>query len=81
MGLDELAGCMEVLKKRLQSHRAVLRENGTRTRMALIDTLLRRDGKPAAIVEAKSWARWGSHRMRSTTRMRPALASREHRCS
>jgi hypothetical protein len=49
--------------------------------MALIDTLLRRDGKPAAIVEAKSWARWGSHRMRSTTRMRPALASREHRCS
>ena len=64
MGLDELAGCMEVLKKRLQSHRAVLRENGTRTRMALIDPLLRRDGKPAAIVEAKSWARWGSHRMR-----------------
>ncbi len=64
MGLDKLAGCMEVLKKRLQSHRAVLRENGTRTRMALIDPLLRRDGKPAAVVEAKSSARWGSHRMR-----------------
>ena len=54
MGLDELAGCMEVLKKRLRSHRAVLRENRTRTRMALIDPLLRPDGKPAVIVEAKS---------------------------
>jgi hypothetical protein len=64
MGLDELAGCMEVLKKRLQSHRAVLQEKGTRTRMALIDPLLRRDGKPAAIVEAKKLGEvLGSHRM------------------
>ena len=40
MGLDDLVGCIEVLKERMQSHRAVLQENETRTRMALIDPLL-----------------------------------------
>lgn len=40
MGLDDLVDCIEVLKERMQSHRAVLRENETRTRMALIDPLL-----------------------------------------
>ena len=41
MGLDDLMGCIEALKERMQPHRAVLRENETRTRMALIDPLLR----------------------------------------
>ena len=41
MGLDELVRCIELLKERMQSHRGVLSENETRTRMALIDPLLR----------------------------------------
>ena len=41
MGLDELAACIEQLKTRMQSHRADLEENEIRTRMALIDPLLR----------------------------------------
>lgn len=41
MGLDELVCCIELLKERMQSHRGVLSENETRTRMALIDPLLR----------------------------------------
>ena len=41
MGLDELVSCIELLKERMQSHRGVLSENETRTRMALIDPLLR----------------------------------------
>ena len=41
MGLDDLVGCIEALKERIQSHRVVLQENETRTRMALIDPLLR----------------------------------------
>lgn len=40
MGLDDLMGCIEVLKERMQSHSGVLQENETRTRMALIDPLL-----------------------------------------
>ena len=40
MGLDELAGCIEQLKARMQSHRTILEENETRTRAALIDPLL-----------------------------------------
>ena len=41
MGLDELAACIEQLKTRLLSHRTDLEENEIRTRMALIDPLLR----------------------------------------
>ena len=40
MGLDDLVGYIEMLKERMQSHRAVLQENETRTRMALINPLL-----------------------------------------
>ena len=40
MGLDELVGCIEQLKARMQSHRTILEENETRTRAALIDPLL-----------------------------------------
>ena len=40
MGLDELAGCIEQLKARVQSHRTGLEENEIRTRTALIDPLL-----------------------------------------
>ena len=41
MALGELVSDIEVLKKRIQSHGAVLRENELRTRTALIDPLLR----------------------------------------
>ena len=41
MVLDELVGCIELLQERIRSHRDALRENETRTRMALIDPLLR----------------------------------------
>lgn len=41
MGLNDLMDCINALKERLQSHYAVLHENETRTRMALIDPLLR----------------------------------------
>ena len=41
MGLDDLAGCIEVLKERMQSYRTDLEENEIRTRVALIDPLLR----------------------------------------
>ena len=40
MGLEDLVRCVELLKERIQSHGAALRENETRTRMALIDPLL-----------------------------------------
>ena len=40
MGLGDLVRCVELLKERIQSHGTALRENETRTRMALIDTLL-----------------------------------------
>ncbi len=40
MGLADLVQCVELLKERIQSHGAALRENETRTRMALIDPLL-----------------------------------------
>lgn len=40
MALDDLVSDIEVLKKRIQSHGATLREDETRTRMALIDPLL-----------------------------------------
>ncbi len=40
MGLEDLVRCVELLKERIQSHGTALRENETRTRMALIDTLL-----------------------------------------
>ena len=80
--LDELVGCIDELKNRISKHRNSLNENETRTRMQLIDpllrvlgwdvsdpqfvipefkvsdgwadyALLRDDGKPAAMVEAK----------------------------
>ena len=80
--LDELVGCIDELKDRISKHRNSLNENETRTRMQLIDPLLRElgwdvsdpryvipefkvsdgwadyallrdDGKPAAMVEAK----------------------------
>ena len=41
MLLGELVGCIELLQERIRSHRDALRENETRTRMALIDPLLR----------------------------------------
>ena len=41
MGLDDLAGCIELLKERMQSYRTDLEENEIRTRVALIDPLLR----------------------------------------
>lgn len=93
MALDELVGCIELLQERMRSHRGALRENETRTRMALIDpllralgwdvfdpgvvtpeykgdggladyALLRSDGRPAAIVEAKKLGEaLSSHRM------------------
>ena len=82
MGLDDLVRCIELLKERMASHHDALRENEWRTRMALIDPLLRTlgwdvsdpdvvapeykvrkkladyallrpDGQPATIVEAK----------------------------
>ena len=40
MVLGELVGCIELLRERIRSHRGALRENETRTRMALIDPLL-----------------------------------------
>ena len=40
MPLDELVGVIETLKERIAAHGASLRENETRTRMALIDPLL-----------------------------------------
>ena len=41
MGLDDLVGCIEVLKERMQSYRTDLTEYEMRTRVALIDPLLR----------------------------------------
>ena len=41
MGLDDLAGCIELLQERMQSYRTDLEENEIRTRVALIDPLLR----------------------------------------
>ena len=41
MVLGELVGCIELLQERIRSHRDALRKNETRTRMALIDPLLR----------------------------------------
>ena len=93
MVLGELVECIELLQERIRSHRGALRENETRTRMALIDpllralgwdvfnpevvapeykvgggwadyALLRADGRPAAIVEAKKLGEaLDSHRM------------------
>lgn len=40
MPLDDLAGVIETLQRRIRQHGASLRENETRTRMALIDPLL-----------------------------------------
>ena len=54
MGLDDLVGCIELLKERMQSYRAILEENEIRTRVALIDPLLRALGwdvsDPAMVV-------------------------------
>ena len=41
MGLDDLVGCIEVLKERMQSYRTDLAEYEMRTRVTLIDPLLR----------------------------------------
>ena len=40
MGLDDLVARIELLRARIRSHNTALRENETRTRMALIDPLL-----------------------------------------
>lgn len=52
--LDDLVSCIELLKERMQSHRAALKENETRTRVALIDPLLRALGwdvaDPAVVI-------------------------------
>lgn len=97
MLLGELVECIELLQERVRSHRDALRENETRTRMALIDpllralgwdvfdpaavtpeykvgggwadyALLRADGRPAAVVEAKKLGEGlSSHRMQMLT--------------
>ena len=41
VGLDDLVGCIELLQERIRTYEATLRENETRTRMALIDPLLK----------------------------------------
>lgn len=41
MVLGELVECIELLQERIRLHRDALRESETRTRMALIDPLLR----------------------------------------
>ena len=41
MGLDDLVGCIELLKDRMRSYRTALGENEIRTRVALVDPLLR----------------------------------------
>ena len=41
MVLGELVECIELLQERIRAHRDTLRESETRTRMALIDPLLR----------------------------------------
>ena len=40
MGLDDLVALIELLRARIRSHNTALRENETRTRMALIDPLM-----------------------------------------
>ena len=40
MVLDDLVARIELLRARIRSHNAALRENETRTRMALIDPLM-----------------------------------------
>ena len=40
MGLDDLVDCIELLQERIRKHGTTLRQNETRTRMALIDPLL-----------------------------------------
>ena len=40
MLLDDLVGVIEVLKERIATHGATLRQNETRTRAALVDPLL-----------------------------------------
>ena len=40
MGLDDLVARIELLRARIRAHSAALRENETRTRMALIDPLM-----------------------------------------
>lgn len=40
MPLDDLVSVIETLQQRVREHGATLRENETRTRMALIDPLL-----------------------------------------
>ena len=44
MLLDELVSVIETLKQRIREHGSRLRENETRTRMALIDPLLQNVG-------------------------------------
>lgn len=41
MGLDDLMDCIELLQGRIQAYAATLQEDETRTRMALIDPLLK----------------------------------------
>ena len=41
MGLDELVRCIELIQGRIRTYEAMLRERETRTRMALIDPLLK----------------------------------------
>ncbi|MCY3736317.1 MAG: hypothetical protein OXG13_07965 [Gemmatimonadaceae bacterium] len=44
MLLDDLTGAIELLRERIQSHGDALRENETRTRLALVDPLLQASG-------------------------------------
>ena len=66
MALDELMECIDLLQERMRSHRDTLRENETRTRMALIDPMLRALGwdvsDPAAVTpEYKGGGGWADY--------------------
>ena len=41
MSMDKLTSCIEELKSRIKTHRSILSENESRTRVALTDPLLR----------------------------------------
>ena len=66
MALDDLVVCIKLLQERMRSHNTALRENETRTRMALIDPLLHALGwdvsDPALVTpEYKVSDRWADY--------------------
>ena len=76
MPLDDLVSVIETLQHRIREHGASLRENETRTRMALIDPLLAALGwhvsDPAVVTpEYNVSGRWADYAL-----LRPETASR-----